>query len=360
MCCFRLEGDFPNQEVRLAHPKGMVDKATFRQLCGEDYLMSTEEADLLLQKHGLGKLKRVEKREGNFLNSVYDCETDQGSSYIVKIRFRGGHETLEADQKVTVVLREVLPVAHICLLDHDCDILPHPCLILSKLQGELAERIFEGSEHSVRIAVSRRMGEIMAVMHSLPVTSDLAPDKNLFRLNCWKESVACGLYDRPDMRSEIDRIHPSFYGRLEELLSRISLPSFDEQLCLVWGDPKFHNFLVRRDEDDFIVSGVFDFESSGIGNRIFDFLYVEGNFRRGQADGIYRDPEYVEAFYGAYTDAGGVVPELSEQERVLRDVVLKANGGAWWWDGAKILPPRIGSVLDDVLIGLEELANGQA
>ncbi len=352
------EGSLPNQEVCLERPKGMVDKATFRQLCGEDYMMSAEDADLLLQKHGLGKLKRVEKREGNFLNSLYDCETDQGSSYIVKIRFRGGHETLEADQRVTSALREVLPVAPICFLDLDCDILSHACLVLSKLPGELAETVFEGEGHTARIAASRRMGEIMAVIHSLPVTCDLAPGRNLFRLNWWKESITRGLYDRPDMRSEIDKIHPSFYGRLEESLSRISLPSFDEQLCLVWGDPKFHNFLLRRDKDDHLTSGVFDFESSGIGNWVFDFLYVEGNFRRGQADGIYRDPEYVEAFYGAYTDAGGVVPEISEQERVLRDVVLKANGGGWWWDGAKILPPRIGSVLDDVLRGLEELVNG--
>ena len=339
----------------MERPGEPVDRATFRRLSQEDFPLLDSQAEDLLEKHSLGGLASLRKLTGNFINTVFECVTTRRTTYILKIQFRHAGQTLDTEKRVIRLLRDILPVSHFCLLDKDCDVIPHPCLIVSKLPGELAEMIFEGSGHADRIRISRLLGEILAAMHALPVSESQIPYKPLYSLKRWRESIARGLFDDRGFREQVEALDNAFYPRLDELLSAMPEPDLDEKLTLVWGDPKFHNCLVQREGGAICLSGVFDFQSAGIGNPLFDFLDVEGNFRRNQADGIYRNPAFVEAFHAAYSDAGGTPPVMSEKERVLCDVVLKANGGRWWWDGANILHPNISRILADVLRGLERL-----
>ena len=336
-------------------PQGLVDKATFRQLFSEDYPLTDSEAKVLLAKHDLGRLLRFTQLRGGFTNSVFHCETTRGEDYVLKIQFRAANETLRIERDVTSLLRNELPVAPLCILDEDRDVVPHPCLISSRLPGELAEVIFESSGHEVRLELSRRLGEILATIHSTTATSRPELPASLYCLNRWRENVIHGLTDLPEMKEAFQAIDSEFFPRLYELLDHMPQIHVDEELCLVWGDPKFHNFLVLPDEGTMRPSGVFDFQTAGIGNPVFDTWYLEGNFRRSQADGIYRDQDYVGACFSGYSAIRGRMPAISEQERRLCDVVLKANGGRWWWVTAGILPPRMGDVLNDVLDDLEWL-----
>ena len=336
-------------------PQGLVDKAAFRQLFNEAYPLTDSEAEALLAKHDLGGLSRFTQLRGGFTNSVFHCETTRGEDYVLKIQFRSANETLRIERDVTCLLRNELPVAPLCILDEDRDVVPHPCLMSSRLSGELAEVIFESSDHEVRLELSRRLGEILATIHSATATNSLELPESLFCLNRWRENIIYGLTDIPEMKEAFQAIDSEFFPRLDKLLDQVPQIHFDEELWLVWGDPKFHNFLVLSDEGTMRPSGVFDFQTAGIGNPAFDTWYLEGNFRRSQADGIYRDQDYVGAYLSGYSAIRGRMPAISEQERRLCDAVLKANGGRWWWDAAGILPPRIGDVLNDVLDDLEWL-----
>lgn len=333
----------------------LLDRAAFRQMSSARFPLSNEQAERLLAKHHLGKLAHQQVMESNFTNSVFDCRTLAGDGYIFKVQYRAGNQPLEADRDVTHLLKGRLPVASLCLLDNDCDVIPYPTLILSKLEGELAESVFEHSTHQARIQLSRILGEILAAVHAVPVAEDQVPHKRFFGLNDWREKVAAGLLEDAALRRMLDEIDPTFYPKLQDLLDQVPDLHFEEKRCLVWGDPKFHNFHVCVDGDDIRLGGVFDFQTAGLGNPIFDALYVDGNFGRNQADGLYQNAEYVGACHDAYAACGLTWPSVTETERVLRDVILKANGARWWWDAARVLPPSVPKSLAGVLEGLEWL-----
>ena len=333
----------------------LLDRAEFKRMSQERFPLSDGLAENFLAKHKLGKLESQSLIGGNFTNSVFECRTTVGDRFILKIQYRVGNLPLEADRDVTHLLKETLPVTSLCLLDNDCDIIPFPTLILSKLEGELAETVFEHSTHDARIRLSGILGETLAAIHSVSVSEGEVPNKPLFGLNGWREKVVGGVFEDEELRRVIDRIDQAFYPKLERLLDQVPPLYFDEKHCLVWGDPKFHNFLVQKDGDDIQLCGVFDFQTAGLGNPIFDAFYVEGNFRRNQADGMYQDAAYVEACYDTYAACGMEWPQISETERVVRDVILKANGARWWWDAARVLPPFVPKALAGVIDGLEWL-----
>jgi Ser/Thr protein kinase RdoA (MazF antagonist) len=333
----------------------LLDRAEFKRMSQERFPLSDDLAENFLAKHKLGKLESQRLMGGNFTNSVFECRTTVGDCFILKIQYRVGNLSLEADRDVTQLLEEALTVTSLCLLDNDCDVIPFPTLILSKLEGELAETIFEHSTHQARIRLSRILGEILATIHAVPVSEGQVPSKPLFSLNGWREKVGDGLLKDEELRSVIDGIDRGFYAQLQGLLDQIPDLHFDEKLCLVWGDPKFHNFLVQEDGDDIQLCGVFDFQTAGLGNPIFDALSLEGNFERNQSDGLYQNAAYVEACCDAYAECGMQWPQISEIERVVRDVILKANGARWWWDAARVLPPFVPKTLAGVIDGLEWL-----
>ena len=129
----------------------LLDKDEFRRMSRERFPLSDGQADQLFTKHDLGKLDWQRFVGGNFTNSVFDCHAESGDSYILKIQFRAGNQPLQADRDVTQLLTGSLPVAPICLLDNDRDVIPHATFILSKLEGTLAESVFESSAHQTRV-----------------------------------------------------------------------------------------------------------------------------------------------------------------------------------------------------------------
>ena len=332
----------------------LLDSAAFRAMSQERYFLKDSQAANLMSKHDLGEFGGKRYVGGNFTNSVFDCWTENGTSYILKIQFRPVNQSLANERDGTSRLRKALPVADLCILDDDSDVVPHPCLILSKLPGSLGEFVFENSDHPTRIGVSRMLGEILAKIHSTPIEVQL-PVHSLYNLTGWKDKISLGLFADEGLRRAIEGLDETFYSRLHRILSKAPDLEFEENPRLVWGDPTFHNFLVMEDGPRLCLSGVFDFQASGPGNPVFDFFYLDGNFQRSLANGLYRDPEFLKACYAAYTDAGGTVPNITDQERLVRDLILQANSAKWWWDAAKVFPPSITRSFDRLLSGLTEL-----
>ena len=333
----------------------LLDKAEWRRMSRERFPLSNSQAEHLLSKHNLGDLDTQRFIGGNFTNSVFECQTISGNSYILKIQYRSGNQPLEADRDVTFLLREILPVASFCILDNDCDAIPHPTLVLSKLPGDLAESIFENSTHHARIRLCHMLGEILAAIHSAPISDGQVPNKLLFRLNGWREKVLDGLFKDEELKKVIEGIDRGFYPQLQRLLDKVPDLQFEEELRLIWGDPKFHNFNVQAEGDDIQLCGVFDFQTAGLGNPVFDRFYLDGNFKRTQADGLYLNPEYLKSCYDAYSACGMKFPQASETERALRELILNANAAKSWWDAARVLHPSVVKSFAIVLDRLEWL-----
>jgi len=103
------------------------------------------------------------------------------------------------------------------------------------------------------------------------------------------------------------------------------------------------------------VTGIYDFQASSYGSRLFDFMRVEGDFTRTQPPGVYSNPEFVQRFYRGYQAVGGTESTFGEIDHIILDVIRKARQVRYWWDCARFLHPRNPEHLQDVLTGLEKL-----
>lgn len=338
----------------------LLDRPAFKRLSSQRYPLSVNEAAALCEKYELGRATGVRALGGNFTNSVFECTVSDGTRLVLKIQHREGSQPLSADKAVTKHLQGVLPVSPICILDTDRDVISHPTLILSCLEGAVATEVFEESPLEHRMAVSKILGRVLGTIHSASTPAAVLPKKPLFSLNGFREKVKGGLLGDVGLRSAIESIPGGFLPKISTTIEEVPDLEFEEESRLVWGDPKFHNFLLKEAGTEVELSGVFDFQTAGLGNPIFDALYLEGNFSRSQREGIYQDPDNADACWEGYRETGKTIPAISETERRVRGAILKANGPRWWWDAAKVLPPFTQRTLQELLEDLEWLRDNAA
>ena len=155
---------------------------------------------------------------------------------------------------------------------------------------------------------------------------------------------------------EIDALSADFRIRLDRLLASAATVTVEDVPVLLWKDPVFHNLLVGEETGQVQISGIFDFQMSAYGSRVFDFFHMEKDLEGRYPAVIYSSWEDIQPFYDGYEETGMRACEMDETHLLLRDIVHAAEGARFWWVCAGILHPTTLNLLDDVLNGLEKLS----
>ena len=346
--------NLPRENNREARP--IASMTTIRQILHENaFEISFDQVTAISEKHQLGAVQSFNLLQSGPMNSVFSVANQHCEAFILKVQYRRGIGSLEADHYVTNLLSEStsLPVSSLCLLDISGDIIVHPYLVLNQLPGEGGRCFFESTDYAGRMRLSEILGAIVGVIHrQKPKRADILRDNCLSR---WREAAEKAIKNDETLRQAIGCIDSGFYPEFDSLMASIAIAPTDEAPILLWRDAVFHNLLVNPSRGNVEVTGICDFQFASYGHRIFDLLHVEGDFRRKPRE-IYSHPGYVEQFYEGYGEAGGMLNPLNPTHRILREIINKTGTISYWWNCGKVLHPNTPNWLKDILMGLRELS----
>jgi hypothetical protein len=93
--------------------------------------ISKTQVQAMLEKHTLGQLRSFDPIYGNTVNTNFEIETVSSEQYILKIQHHPGGHAIETDYRVCRLLKDRLPISPLQILDTECNVIPHPCLVSS-------------------------------------------------------------------------------------------------------------------------------------------------------------------------------------------------------------------------------------
>lgn len=333
----------------------LADRETLKRLYSEKPAFSEQTLVAIFNKHRLGRLEQFVPLGGNVMNAVYDIRLEGGQAAILKIQVKPFGAT-DLEHRLIGQFRSstTLPVSSWSILDTACDVCPYPYVIFSKLPGQSAREMFEGSDSEIRQQLSRGLGRIVGAIHSqkIPDYDYLGDD----RLSQCRAVLEATFLKDVAFHAEIMACVPSFCPRLAGLLESMALSAVEEEAVLLWKDPVFHNMLVEKDGQQIRVSGIYDFQFSSIGSRAFDLIYVEGDFGQRAPREVYGDPAYFQSFKDGYEGSSGCRYEINESHRALWNVLSYAREVRNWWDWGRVLHPKTPAFLDMLLNSLSKLS----
>lgn len=338
-------------------PGELGDRETFRRLFRQKIEISIDEANAIVEKHGLGNVHTLQPIYGNIMNANFELTTTQGESFILKIQFRRGGHALEIEHDVAHLLKKEtdLPLSEYYVFDGACDVIPYPYLLLKKCPGELGRLFFEDTNQSFRIALAKEFGRILGTIHNqkVPPTHRL-PNHDLSQ---WR-TILTDLFEDNIFKREISAFSQSFYPQLTALLDSVTVPKIDDEPVLLWGDAFFYNLLVKQHQEHIQVTAIYDFQSARYGSRQLDFLHIEEGFRNqserpnARRPEVYRDTSLIDEIYAGYSETGGCIAPLNASHLNLVNAIRKAHQVHYWWDCSGLLHPQTPQMLEDVLAAL--------
>lgn len=338
-------------------PGQIVDRATIRQIYARQPTLSFTDAAAILDAHSLGAVQSLQHIAGTWMNTTYEIVPRVHAPVIVKIQHRPGVGSLATEQAVIHALQPIptLPVSRLCLLDTSGAVIPFPYLLVEKLPGLSARMVFEHADHATRLTLATMLGETVGTIHA-QTTFDPASLQCL-DLHIWPQLLVDALDDAPLQRA-IQGISASFFEQLSALLANTQPLSLTEPRVLLWGDPVFHNLLVSEQAAGYCLSGLFDFQQAGVGHRISDLTYVEGDFGRRRPPGVYEHPEYLPRFYTGYTSVMGDLTPIPDALRQITRIVRAALGIRFEWNCMRCFSPPMPEQLQLILDGITHLKCG--
>ena len=121
--------NLPREDNREAGP--IASMTTIRQILHENAVeISFDQVTAIFEKHQLGAVQSFNLLQSGPMNSVFSVTNQHCEAFILKVQYRRGIGSLQADHYVTNLLSEStsLPVSSLCLLDISGDIIVHPYL----------------------------------------------------------------------------------------------------------------------------------------------------------------------------------------------------------------------------------------
>ena len=343
-----------------SHEAGRKNVSAFGKLLREKIEVSLDSLNLILEKHDLGTARSHTAIYGNFINANYLIGTSRGE-FILKIQFREGGHSLKADHYVTHMLQErtQLPVCEFCRLDEDKDVIPFHFLLLSKLPGEPGRDVFERTDKSGRLEISRKLGAILGEIHRQDGTG-LEHLLNL-DLRDWPNLLEGFLGDN-EMNRAISTFLPGFGESLRARLHSIGDAEYKSAPVLLWRDAFFYNILVSEHKSGFEVTGVYDFQSAAYGSRELDISDIEHGFQsqssrpNAKHPEAYRDAQCLMEVHRGYEETSGVELVTNQIQDEIIGMVRSAHLVWYYWDALGVLHPETPNLINGIMDRLDSLA----
>ena len=318
-----------------------VDRAAFKRAVTEKPVFTKSQGALAFHKHGLGPLDIWEAQEANMVNAVYKATTPQ-KTYFVKVKFRTGFSLrVQADALRIIRSATDLPVGAVSICDEDDGPFGHPYLICDELPGKSARELFEKSGLAVQRQILREYGRIAAALHQIDHDGSELPRRGL---HDWRERLTNCFLDDHELISALPPTARDRIPVIRDLLATTTAVVTPTVQSFQWGDAVLHNLLVDASGH---VTGVIDFENACYGDLLEDQLHIESEFDVRKPREIYGTAEFREEFWDSYERHGGTRTKPDETYLAVRHA-MQAAGISWFWTGARVLPPRTLTYIEDL------------
>ena len=331
-----------------------------RALSRDKPVVSREQIDALLKKHGFSSSRTIQSLDGNFTNLTLDVETQAHGRVFPKMQFRRTRGfSLEAEFIATRALQAAadVTVSESLVYDGDGEPLPFECLLIPHEPGEPGLVYYRGASRAQRLQLGALLGETLARVHSQQCPEALQAEhtRDLAR---WEGTVRDALFGVEALASSIEATLPELWDRLQAAMDRAPDVRIRGGNVFLWGEPGLHNVLVMNG-GSLQITNAHDFQSAGWGTAILDLQQVKGEtLARPGSD--YYESGYVDAFRSSYEAAvEKPVARLSQHEEKLLAIVKNIRGIRFFWDCGSLLHPRTPEFLGAAVTDLESLRLGQ-
>ncbi|MCI8695093.1 MAG: aminoglycoside phosphotransferase family protein [Lachnospiraceae bacterium] len=262
---------------------------------------------------------RITPLDGGMMNAVYlisfGGDVMGWREMILKLSFSRDADVLTYESQIMRAEVEVyrrlegkgVPIPKLICHDFSQEIVDCDCFFLSRIEGMLWKDCYKESTPGNLAKLKRELGRYNALMHS--VKGDYfgyIKEDRAWRFDTWFEAFRFMMdnmmedgrrrrYDLPykDIRLTVERHR----GILDEV-KEPRLVDFD-----LWAG----NVFLRKEGEEYRISGIMDFERAFYGDPYADFI---------AAFGIYGDIAGEEAFIEGYSEAAGAGLEVTHNDRI--------------------------------------------
>lgn len=242
------------------------------------------------------KASNARKINKGFSHDIYEVETGSYPQKVV-VRFSNQNPeqfSLGKEIRVNKLLQNLgLPVPRIILYDKTKKIVPYGFVIMSKLDGEDLDELWNKLSKKEQIQIAEKIGEMLGKIHSVKFDKFgmLLPEGikddgsfSLKKVGTRAESNAASFQILSDGFSDLGKftsyrsVNPRFVSAVADYFVKNKfLSETDEGPTLTHGDYYSANFRVKKIKGKWFITGVTDFEYAAVGIREYDFIKLARN-----------------------------------------------------------------------------------
>jgi aminoglycoside phosphotransferase (APT) family kinase protein len=317
-------------------------------------VVTVADANRVLDKHGLGSALAVEALGPYVINFIYKVIRPGAPPLVLKGQYLSTMAWDVAQEAEAIrLLREGtdLPVPGSAIYDGQCDALPSPYVLIDWLEGRSSLEIYERGDSDQRCRLAEQHGAIHHAIHTCPLPT--APTLPVIDLRDWRVLALQLLFAGDDLHEALGQLCPEFEHEIRSRLDAAhDIPPIGPPV-LSWRDGSLGNTMARLDDDGSArICGVFDLQSAILMQRRWDLARAFNSFVPGAAPDREATPEW-HAFCQGY----GGDDHLDGSETEAFGVVFPALHVRHWWEAMHFLHPQTPKWLDDLLEGLNRLAD---
>lgn len=239
---------------------------------------------------------KVKKLNRGYSHDIYEVETNDYPEKVI-IRFSNKNpieNSISKEIRINQIMNNLgLPVPRVILHDKTKKIVPYEFIILSKLDGEDLDSLWEKITKKEQIEIMEKIGEVIGRIHNIKFKEfgSLTPKKIKVRGRFSLKKVGEGLkvkastFDFFDDAFEFisgiasfEIINPELIKNLVNyVLENKKLTETSEDPSLIHGDFDIINFRVKKIKGIWQITGLLDFEYSASKMREYDFIKLHRN-----------------------------------------------------------------------------------
>ncbi len=294
----------------------------------------TEKDALMAARMVFPEAKSAHPLKKGYSHEVFEVKVKNKE---VIVRFSNGNKgnhSLEKQIIVNKMLHEKgLPVPEVILYEKKGNRSKNEFVIMSKLQGHDVSELWSKMDEEEKCKVAELVGELLGKIHKIKLKEfgGITPegiDNKHGRFKMKKVGIEYPIhyhvadylaraFNDVGLLAAHDFIKPDFIVKIIKYITeRKHLASTDEKPTLVHGDFEPRNIMIRKENNNWKISGLFDFEFSESRIREYDFLKL-------RRYGYFDDPKIKRALlkgYSKYQKIGKDFDKKVEFFQFIRDI----------------------------------------
>ncbi len=241
--------------------------------------------------HNASKARKLNR---GYSHDIYEVETNEYPEKVI-IRFSNDNPekfSLKKEVRVNQIIQKLgIPVPRIILHDETKETVPYEFVIMSKLEGEDLDKIWENLSIKEQLEIIEKIGEILGRIHTIKfdrfgmLLPEGIDDEGSFSLKGNKQKINSSpsvfhilsmALDDLGRFASYNNINPEFSSHIANfIIKNKKLAESNEEPCLIHGDFYKSNFKVKKIKNKWFITGLLDFEYAASEIKEYDFIKLD-------------------------------------------------------------------------------------